>query len=433
MSEVTQTLALLGGPAAVPPDLAAGPWPVITQDDEAAVLAVLRSGRLTATAAGEKEVAALEREWADFTGVPHCAAVSSGTAALHVALAALEVAGGEVVVPALTMNATAHAVLQAGATPVFADIDIDTFTLDPRRTAQVIGPRTTALLPVHLHGLPADTSALSALADDHALPMVEDAAQAHGATVEGRTTGALGTLGCFSLHPSKNLPTCGEGGLVTTASDALYEAVLGLRNFGERPPKKTRTYIAHLPGGNARLGPIEAAFTRRQLRRLPEYAIERDKNVIAFLHRIDFLPGLRSPVVPHGRTHAWHILRLRLIPGEIELDDVPPAVVRAVLHRVLRAEGVPVSQYQVAPLPAHPAFRGNSSLDEIAERFPVACATVDGSLCLQRRHLVPGSGALLAAYADAFEKVWSQLDVVRRMAHSQTVVPDWRRALEEDR
>jgi perosamine synthetase len=208
--------------------------------------------------------------------------------------------------------------------------------------------------------------------------------------------------------------------------------VLALRNFGEKPPTRTRTYIAHRPAGNARLGPVEAAFTRRQLTRLPAYTAERDRVVTAFLDRLRGLPGLRVPHVPEGRTHVWHILRFRLVPEEIGLGGVPLAVVRTTLHRVLRAEGVPVSQYQVAPLPAHPAFRGDRSLDEIAETFPVACDTVDGSLCLQRRQLGPGSGPLLDAYADAVEKVWTQLDVVRQIASSRATPQDWRRALREE-
>ena len=426
------TLAMLGGEPAVPADLPAGSWPVVPAEAEDAVLGVLRSGRLTATASGEHEVAGLEREWAAFTGVAHCAAVGSGTAALEVALTALDVRGREVVVPALTMNATAQAVLAAGATPVFADIGTDTFTLDPASATDAAGPDTAALLPVHLHGLPADMDELLALGARLDVPVIEDAAQAHGARYRNRTVGALGAAGCFSLHPSKNLPTCGEGGLVTTASQDLHDAVVALRNFGERPPRRTRSYIAHRTAGNARIGPIEAAFTRIQLRALPAHAARRERDVSAFLAHLDGLPGLRVPYVPSDRTHAWHILRFRLAPDEMNLADVGPAAVRNALHRALRAEGVPVSQYQVAPLPAHPAFRSGTAPDEVADRFPNACATVDGSLCLQRRHLGPGSDRLLRAYADAFEKVWEQLPLIQRMARSRAGV-DWRHALQEDR
>ncbi|HEV2640025.1 MAG TPA: DegT/DnrJ/EryC1/StrS family aminotransferase [Actinocrinis sp.] len=429
------TLAMLGGPKAVPAGLDGGPWPVIEAEDEAAVLRALRGGRLTATAAGETEVAGLEQEWANFVGVAHCAGVGSGTTALWVALTALGVgAGDEVVVPALTMNATAHAVRLSGATPVFADIEPDTFTVDPAQVRAAIGPRTAALLPVHLHGLPADMGALVRIAVEGGrnLPVVEDAAQSHGATYRGAVTGSIGTLGCFSLHPSKNLPTCGEGGLITTDSAELRAAVEMQRNFGERPPTTTRDYVAYQPGTNGRLSPLQAAFTRAQLRRFPAYAQTRAEAVGELLGRLAALPGLGAPFVPGDRTHAWHILRFRIRPEELGLADVPLAALRAALHRALRAEGVPVSQYQAAPLPAHPAFRApGRSLAQIAADYPVACATIDGSLCLQRRHLGPAAGPALAAYADGFEKVWAHMDVIRQMARSRAAAPGWRDAVNE--
>ncbi|MFJ1895328.1 DegT/DnrJ/EryC1/StrS family aminotransferase [Streptomyces sp. NPDC088115] len=424
-------LAMLGGTPAVPSGTASAAttlWPVVTPGDEQAVSRVLRGGRLTATAAGEAEVPALEREWAAHVGVAHCVAVSSGTAALRVALGALGIGpGDEVVVPALTMNATAHAVLQCNAMPVFADIAPDTYTLDPKRVPEVLTERTAALLPVHLHGLPADMDELASTAEAGALAVVEDAAQAHGATYRGRRTGALGLAGCFSLHPSKNLPTCGEGGLITTDSGPLYEAALALRNFGERAPAGIRTYIAHGAGGNARLGPVQAAFTRSQLTRLPAYSKDRDLAVTALLGRLAALPGLRVPHVPADRSHSWHIIRLLLVPEEMDMAGIAPAAVRRALHRVLRAEGVPVSQYQVAPLPAHPAFRpADTTYEDIAARLPSTCQVIDGSLCLQRRHLNPAAADVLSLYARGFEKAWEHLGLVRDIARAQGT-DDWRR------
>lgn len=424
-------LAMLGGPPAVPAAGAATAWPIVTAEDEQAVSRVLRSGKLTATAEGEPEVPALEREWAAHVGVAHCAAVNSGTAALQIALAAVSIGpGDQVVVPALTMNATAHAVVQCHATPVFADIDSESYTLDPQQLLHALTARTRAVLPVHLHGLPADMDELNTAADAHGLAVIEDAAQAHGATHRGRRAGSLGLAGCFSLHPSKNLPTCGEGGLITTDSNSLYETAVALRNFGERLSARTRTYVAHGPGDNARLSPVQAAFTRSQLARMPSYAEARDQTVTGMLARLASLPGLRVPQVPVDRSHAWHIIRLRIVPEAMDLAGVQPAAIRKALHRALRAEGVPVSQYQSAPLPAHPAFRPpDTSLDDIAARFPVSCWTVDGSLCLQRRHLNPGASVVLAAYADGFEKVWENLDVVRAMARSAQPTADWREAI----
>lgn len=419
-------LAVLGGLRAVPdrwaesgaadPADAATGWPVVTPEDEAVVLRVLRSGRLVSTAEGEPEVLGLEREWAAHVGVPYCLGVASGTAALQLALAALGVGpGDDVVVPALSMNATALAVVGTGARPIFTDIDPATFTMDPDGLAAAITPRTKAVLPVHLHGLPADMDRIGTIAAAHDLPVVEDAAQAHGATVRGVQVGALGTIGCFSLHPSKNLPACGEGGLLTTTSGDAYERAARLRTFGERTaPGAGRSYVAHEAGANHKLSPVQAAFARSQLRRFEAYHRLREPGITAFLGRLAALPGLRVPVAPEGRTHRWHILRLRLVLPELGLDDLDPTVVRQTVHRALRAEGVPLSRYQVAPLPAQPAFSATNT----GARFPVTTAVLADSLCLQRRHLNPGSAPALAAWAGAIEKVWADLATVRGMART---------------
>ncbi|MET9507999.1 DegT/DnrJ/EryC1/StrS family aminotransferase [Streptomyces flavidovirens] len=427
-------LALLGGDRAVPRAGTGGTWPLITTADEQAVLRVLREGPLNAASPGEPEVGRLEQAWAEATGTRHCVAVASGTAALHLALRGCGIGpGDEVIVPALTMNATAHAVCAAGATPVFADVEPGTYTLDPQSAAAVAGPRTAALLPVHLHGLPADMPALGELADQWGIPVVEDAAQAHGAQLDGRRVGALGKAGCFSLHPHKNLPTCGEGGLITTDDDDLHEQLVRLRNFGELEPTGARSYIAHRAALNARITPMAAAFTHSQLSRFDDYARRREPGIRSFLDRLASLPGLRVPQIPAGRTHVWHILRLMPEPEALGLGPEHRTGLRAALHRVLRAEGVPVSQYQVAPLSAQPAFRPDGlstsdALDRVDELFPVTVAVVDGSLCLQRRHLDPAAGPLLQWYADAFEKVWQHLDLIRRMATSRSA-PGWREAL----
>jgi perosamine synthetase len=402
---------MLGGPRAIPNPPADVEWPVVTPADEEAVLRVLRRGAFASGSPDDLEVPTLESEWATAVGVRHCAGVSSGTAALQLALAALDVGpGDEVVVPAVSMNATAHAVRAVGATPVFADIDPVTFTVDPASVAAVLSLRTAAVMPVHLHGLPADMTGLRALTEPRGIPLVEDAAQAHGATYQGVPTGALGTVGCFSLHPSKNLPSCAEGGLVTTDDPRVHARVVSLRQFGERPRQAVRTYVAYTDGGNHKLSPVAAAFTRSQLTRFDEYAKIRQTLVADFLHRLRDLPGLIAPTCPDDRDHVWHILRFRLDT----VAGIPTWALRRVLHKALRAEGVPMSSYQVLPLPAQPAFRGG------ADCFPVAAAVLQDSLCLQRRHLNPGSGPALVQYADAITKVWEHLpelcDLVTREA-----------------
>jgi perosamine synthetase len=435
-------LAVLGGPRTVPRGSGAVEWPVVGEADEQAVLRALRSGKLVADAQGEAEVRALELEWASYVGTRHCAAVSSGTAALALALAVLGVGpGDEVIVPALSFSATALAPFHLQAGPVFVDVRPDTFNLDPTRLAEAITPRTRAVIPVHLHGLPADMDEIRAVAARHGLAVVEDAAQAHGATYHDRQVGSLGTVGCFSLHPSKNLPTCGEGGLVTTDHDGIHEAVVMRRAFGESArPELVRTYVSYTAGSNHKLSPVQAAFTRSQLRRFQAYAEQRDLNVRALLRRLGQLPGLQTPGCPPDRTHAWHILRFRVDVDVLGYPTILPGAIRHALHRVLRAEGVPVSRYQVIPLPAQPVFReraaeragqgvsSNGLMPEgcrALERFPVAHAVVEDSLCLQKRHLNPSSAPLLDLYADAFAKVWDNLDDVARLARALPYRPAW--------
>lgn len=427
-------LAMLGGPKTVPQALRRTEWPIITDADQEAVLRALHSGKLVANADGETEVKALEREWADFVNVRHCAAVASGTAALQLALAALEVGpGDEVIVPALSFNATALAPLHQLATPIFVDVEPDTFNIDPARLEEAVTPRTKAIIPVHLHGLPADMDAILSVATRHRLAVIEDAAQAHGATYQGHQVGSIGTINCFSLHPSKNLPSCGEGGLVTTDDTELHERVAMRRQFGEiLQDGQARTYIAYVVGWNHKLNPIQAAFARSQLTRFTEYQRRREANVKRFLRRLGELPGIRPPHCPADRTHAWHILRFRFDPTSLGLADIRPGAFRQALHRALRAEGVPISRYQVMPLPGQAAFRTGlgimrdhqgaladpTSSDDPLERFPKATAIIEDSLCLQKRHLNPFSSETLECYADGFEKVWENLDVIVRFARS---------------
>jgi perosamine synthetase len=434
-------LAMLGGSRAVPRDCRVPRWPVVTGLEEEALRQVMASGKFTSAASGEREVAALERDWAGVVGTRHCAAVSSGTAAISLALAALGLRpGDEVIVPALSFIASAVAPLHVLTVPVFVDVHPRTFNLDPAAIEQAITPRTRAVLVVHLHGLPADMDAILAIARRAGLRVIEDAAQAHGATYKGRQAGSIGVVNAFSLNVSKNLPTCGEGGLVTTDDAALHERVVMMRQFGEViPDEGERTYISHLVGWNHKLGAIQAAFTRAQLSRFQEYRRLRDRNVRRLLERLAALPGLLPPEVPADREHAWHILRFRVDPAALGLDGVAAGPLRAALMRVLRAEGVPLSQYQLVPLPGQRVFQSGEGLgaglpwtlpgarrpDYRIEAYPNAMAVVEDSFTLQKAHLGPAAGELLERCADAFEKVWEHMEVVARIARAAGYRPPW--------
>ncbi len=411
-------LAALGGSPAVPAGARGVEWPVITDEDRKAVLAVLDSGKLVSNSDGETEVAEFEREWAERVGVAHCTGVATGTAALHLALEAMGVRpGDEVIVPALSFIATGLAPLYAGATPVFADIDPQTFNIDPACAQACVTGRTAAIIPVHLHGLPADMDRLLGIAGARGLAVLEDAAQAHGASWNGRQVGSIGRAGAFSLQATKNLPTCGEGGMITTADDEIAARVRKTRQFGETIESgQPRDYISQFLGWNAKLNPVQAAFTRSQLRRFDDYEAHRQRNIRAFLDRLAVLPGIAVPRATEQASHAFHILRLRFDPQAAGQGGVSPAGFRVALRRVLRAEGVPMSQYQLMPLPDQAVFRGDD--ERAASGWPVARAVIDDSLTLQKRHLHPGSGRLLQLYADGFEKAWENLAAVGAMARA---------------
>ncbi|MER6915372.1 DegT/DnrJ/EryC1/StrS family aminotransferase [Streptomyces sp. NPDC000594] len=416
---------------------------MVTEEDEEAVRRVLASGRFTLAAHGEEEIPALEREWAAEAGTRHCVAVANGTAALSLALAAVGIEpGDEVIVPALSFVATAAAPMHLLAVPVFVDIDPETFNMTPAAVEAAITPRTRAVVVVHLHGLPADMDEINAVARRHGLAVVEDAAQAHGAHYRGRPAGALGTVGTFSLNVSKNLATCGEGGLVTTDDEGLARRIAALRQFGELSGTDTpRTYISHMLGWNNKPNAIQAAFTRSQLRRFPTDRRRRGENVRPLLDRVAELPGFLAPHHPADRTHAWHILRFRVVPAAFGLDERYAGPLRAAVQRALRAEGVPAAPYQSLPLPSQHAFRPDGGFDAWPWRlagtrpqpggpdaFPAAFRVIDDSFAIQKAHLHPDAGPLLAHYADAFEKVWRNREGLARLAATLPYTPPWEEA-----
>jgi perosamine synthetase len=290
------------------------------------VLEVLDSGWVSS--AGPM-VARFERAFAEFVGVRHAVSTASGTTALHLALAALGIGpGDEVIVPDLTMIATACAVLYTGATPVFVDIDPAIGTLDPRRVEAAITPRTRALLPVHLYGHPAEMDALCALADAHGLRIVEDAAQAHGARYRGRACGALGDVAAFSFYANKLIST-GEGGMLTTDDDALAAKARALRNLSHSP---ARRFVHDDLGFSYRMGALPAALGLGQLEEIDRFMAHKRWMAQAYGERLAGLPGLLLPETRDWATHAHWMYAVRLTQ-EARLT-------RDALAGALRAQGI---------------------------------------------------------------------------------------------
>ncbi len=275
--------------------------PIIGDEEREAVDRVLRSGML----AQGPEVKAFEEEFSEHFGLGRaCVAVNSGTSGLHLGLLAAGVtAGDEVIVPSFTFAATANSVALTGATPVFADIEPDSFCLDPAAVEAAITDRTVAVMPVHLYGHPANMTALSEVARRHDLQLFEDAAQAHGASLHGTPVGAFGTFAMFSLYPTKNM-TSGEGGMVSTSGPDVERLLRLYRNQGMEVQ-----YHNEVVGFNARMTDVHAAIGRVQLTKVDAWTRARQSNA-AFLSAN--LRGVTTPPLADGAVHVYHQYTVRV-------------------------------------------------------------------------------------------------------------------------
>lgn len=275
--------------------------PIIGNDEQNAVARILESGMLAQGA----EVAAFEDEFSSqLADGRHTVAVNSGTSALLLGLMAAGIGyGDEVLVPSFTFAATANSVALAGAVPVFVDIEPDYYCMSPTAVAAAITPNTKGIMPVHLYGHPAAMDEINALAAEHGLQVFEDAAQAHGASLNGQLTGTFGTFGAFSLYPTKNM-TSGEGGMITTADDEVERRSRLLRNQGME-----RQYENELIGFNARMTNVHAAIGRVQLTKLAGWTAQRQANA-AFLSAN--LSGVVVPKVAPGAVHVYHQYTIRV-------------------------------------------------------------------------------------------------------------------------
>ena len=310
--------------------------PNVGDEEVAAMAACVRSGRLTEG----PQVEAFEAAFAAMCGAAHAVAVSNGTAALALALAAHGIGpGDEVIVPSFTFTATAGAVRTVGAEAVFADIDPITWCLDAGAAEHAVGPRTAAILPVHLYGHPADLVELRAVSRRHDLLLVEDAAQAHGATVGSQVVGGSGTA-CFSFHATKNITTAGEGGMVCTDDPAVAESVRAARSHG--------------PGrlsGNHRLSEPAAACGLVQLRGFAAASARRQAIADRYASSLE---AVDAPQVVGDVSHAWH--KYTVAVGNDRRDDL-------VSH--LQRRGIEARVYYRTPVHEQPAYASCRRADEL--------------------------------------------------------------------
>jgi dTDP-4-amino-4,6-dideoxygalactose transaminase len=342
---MTQQLALLGGPPLRTRPFAA--WPVFGKTDEARLLRTLRSGKWGRL--DGNEVARFEQRFAALHGCRHGIATVNGTVSLRLALLAAGLhAEDEVIIPPYTFFSTASAVIEANMIPVFADVDLDTFNLDPQAVEAVITPRTRAVVPVHFAGQPADMDALMRIARKRKLFVLEDAAHAHGSAYKQRPAGSLGHAASFSFQSSKNL-TSGEGGIITTNDDQLAATCCSLHNCGRIPAGLW--YEHHVISGNYRLGEFQGAVLNTQLDRLEAQTNTRDRNGRYLADRLARLPGLYPQKRPAACTrHSYHLFMLRV-------DGERFGAPRAAVIEALQAEGIPCSPGYGFSLHQQPMFR----------------------------------------------------------------------------
>lgn len=252
-------------------------------------------------------VAQFEAEFAGFCGTGHCIGVASGTDALHLALRAIEAGDGdEVITAANTFVATVLAISYVGARPVLVDADPATFLMDLERLEAAITPRTKAIIPVHLYGRMLDMERLRTIAKRHNVAVVEDACQAHGARWRGRKAGSLGTLGCFSFYPGKNLGAYGDGGAIVMSDESLYERLKMMRNYGS-----SRKYHHDFIGYNSRLDSIQAAVLSAKLERLDAWNERRVRNAAMYNERLEGIGDLVLPEIGETGSHVFHLYVIR--------------------------------------------------------------------------------------------------------------------------
>jgi len=337
------------------------PFPIyvtIGEEERRAVLEVLDTtvlskflGKWSPEFYGGPQVNALEGEWARFFGARHAVSMNSATSCLYSAVGAAGVGpGDEVIVSPFTMSASATAALVYGGIPVFADIDPDIFCISPESVRRCITRRTKAIVAVDLFGHPADMDEIMEIAGEHDLAVIEDAAQAPGATSRGRYAGTLADIGVFSLNYHKTIH-CGEGGMAVTGDPELAERLQLIRNHAEAVVKEKRVNdLVNMVGFNYRMTEIEAAIAREQLKKLPGLLALRRKAAEYLSHRLGGLPAITIPVVRPGANPGYYVYPIRFSPSEA-------GVSRDRFADALNAEGIPMGKGYAEPLYLQPVYQ----------------------------------------------------------------------------
>ncbi|GET39555.1 DegT/DnrJ/EryC1/StrS family aminotransferase [Microseira wollei] len=327
----------------IPPVDLAQQYQIIAEEVNAAVLSVLSSGRYI----GGNLVESFEQQFASYTGVSECIACNSGTDALYLALRSLGIGSqDQVITTPFTFIATAEAISAVGATPVFVDIDPETFNLDLNQIESAITCKTKAIIPVHLFGQPVDMTRLMAIAFAHNLFVIEDCAQATGAEWAGRKVGSIGHIGCFSFFPTKNLGACGDGGAVTTNDSAIATQIRRLREHGT-----SSRYYHEAIGINSRLDALQAAIVQIKLRYLDTWNAQRSEIATRYQDLLSPIPGIILPQAPTKGKTVWNQFTIRVIGTD-------EAATRDRVRSQMQEKGVSSMVYYPLPLHLQPVYQG---------------------------------------------------------------------------
>ncbi len=420
-------LAINGGKKAVPDGLIKN-WPPIDKIDRRYVMNSLESG----VHAFGPNCSEFEKEYAAWNGNKYAITANSGTAALHMAVAACGVgAGDHVLVSAYSWSSSATCIIHHNAIPVFVDVDFDTMNIDVDKIEQAITPRTKAIIVVHLHGLAVNMKKVMAVARKHKLKVIEDACQAHGALFQGRKTGLWGDCAAFSFNQNKCLCS-GEGGMFTTNQEELYQAARQIWSFGEtRTPVESRDYHAYALGWMYRNNELSAAFGRAQLTKLSGYIKIQRANAAVLLKGLRGIKGLILPMEPAGHKHNWYNFTSRLDLRVLGWNG-EPGLFRDAVMKALQAEGAPVGVWQHFILPAMTVFRAKNAygkgcpwtcrhglkVDYDPDAYPVAQRHCDNHFGMTTPLRAPNGPRAAKAVANGFRKVFEnigQLDVEKTL------------------
>lgn len=416
-------LAIKGGPAVRSKPFA--PWPIFDAAEEAALLKVLRSGKWWRFAFGQgvelaepeegpqSEVVLFQKEFASYHQCRYGVAAANGTGTLEIGLRAMDLEiGAEVIVPAYTYIACAACVLQNNGVPIFVDVEADTYNLDPERLEEAITPRTRAIMVVHFGGQVADMDRILAIATKHRLPVIEDAAHAHGCAWNGRKAGSFGLWSSFSFQASKNM-TSGEGGILCTNDQALAAECDSLLWAGRRVGRPW--YEFHRLGWNYRMTEFQAAILRCQLKRLDGQIDCRERNAEYLSGQLQKIEGLR-PLVrdPRATRHGYHIYMFRY-------DEARAGLKRERFLKALIAEGIPVFSGYTFPLYKNPMFLEKKFINgsfplgtvyhedldysEFGARCPVAERAASSEAVWLPQNVFLGDRADMDAILEAIQKV----------------------------